>query len=302
MVTPSSHPPDPMPLTPMPRHLLNGLAGLLLGIASTSPSLADGIASIDWTLTETLTALGEPPAAVAQVSDYHSWVGEPRLPDGVTDLGLRTQPNMEQLAQQAPEHILISPMFTSQAPRLGRLAGVDTLSLYTPEVDTWSEMLALTRELGGLVARPEAAEGLIASTETRLRELRDRLPDETRPLLVVQFMDERHVRVFGKNGLFQAVLDRLGLENAWQGDTNYWGFSLVGVEALLELEARLVVVEPYPTGVEAKLAESALWQRLPSVRDGNLITLPPVWSFGALPSARRFAELLAAKLYPTPET
>jgi ferric hydroxamate transport system substrate-binding protein len=114
-------------------------------------------------------------------------------------------------------------------------------------------------------------------------------------------MDERHVRVFGENGLFQAVLERLGLENAWQGDTNVWGFSLVGLEALIEREARLVVVEPYPTGVEEKLARSALWQRLPSVRDDSLITLPPVWSFGALPSARRFAELLVAALNDAPE-
>ncbi|WP_337133788.1 ABC transporter substrate-binding protein, partial [Staphylococcus aureus] len=88
-------------------------------------------------------------------------------------------------------------------------------------------------------------------------------------------MDARHVRVFGANGLFQAVLDRLGLENAWQGDTNYWGFSLVGVEELLKLDARLVVVEPYPEGVETKLAASGLWQRQPSVRDGSLVTLPP---------------------------
>ncbi|MGM0913096.1 MAG: hypothetical protein ACQEXC_05115 [Pseudomonadota bacterium] len=40
--------------------------------------------------------------------------------------------------------------------------------------------------------------------------------------LVVQFMDERHVRVFGEGGLYQAVMDRLGLENAWRGETNAW--------------------------------------------------------------------------------
>lgn len=276
------------------RYIKRGLALLLTGLALDAS--AQDIASIDWTLAETLSALGAPPAAVAQVNDYHSWVGKPHLPEGTSDLGLRTQPNLEQLAQHPPERILISPMFASLAPRLGRVAPVESLTLYTPDDDTWTQMLTLTRELGELVGRPRAAEALIASTETRLEELRDRLPSDPSPLLVVQFMDERHVRVFGENGLFQVALDRLGLENAWQEETNYWGFSLVGVEELLEVEARLVVIEPYPTGVEEKLANSALWQHHSSVRDGNMITLPPAWSFGALPSAQRFAELLVAEL------
>ncbi|PMR73489.1 ABC transporter substrate-binding protein [Billgrantia endophytica] len=273
--------------------------GLTLGslwMAASPTAVGDSLATLDWTLAETLVALGEPPDGVAQVSDYHSWVGEPRLPSRVTDIGLRTQPNVELLARMAPERILLTPMFTHLAPRLSRIGTVDSMALYTPGDDTWEQILILTRELGMANGRQDEAEALIASTEAHFEALRQALPEEAPPLLVIQFMDERHVRVFGEHGLFQAVMDRLDLENAWQGETNSWGFSLAGLEALLELEARLVVVEPYPTGIEAKLAKSALWQHHPSVRDGSLITLPPVWSFGALPSAQRFAELLVDAL------
>ncbi len=263
---------------------------------SAKATAANDIASIDWTLAETLVALDQPPTAVAQVSDYHDWVGEPRLPDDVTDLGLRSQPNMERLAKLSPQRVLISPMFSHLAPRLEQIAPVETFSLYRPGQDTWTEMLDLTRALGELVERPDAAEALIASTESRLETLSERLPDDSQPLLIVQFMDARHVRVFGENGLFQAVMDRLGLENAWQEETNAWGFSLVGLERLVELDAQLVVVEPYPTGVEEKLRHSALWQHQTSMRDDALITIPPTWSFGALPSARRFAELIVPAL------
>ncbi|MGR4068813.1 ABC transporter substrate-binding protein [Halomonas sp. LR3S48] len=279
--------------------LLRRLAGILGWLCLTAtPSMAtsNGLATLDWTLAETLVALGAPPDAVAQVEDYHSWVGEPRLPANVADIGLRSQPNVELLAHLDPESILISPMFGHLAPRLERIGAVDTREIYTPQGDTWSQILILTRELGLATDRQSEAEALIMATEARFESLHQALPKEALPLLVVQFMDERHVRVFGENGLFQAVMDRLGLENAWQGETNYWGFSLVGLEELLELEARLVVVEPYPVGAEEKLADSALWQHHPSVRDGSLITLPPVWSFGALPSAQRFAELLVAAL------
>lgn len=289
------------------------LASAMLG--STLPALAcaqayddtaaavaganSGLVALDWTLAETLVALGISPDGVAQIVDYHSWVGEPRLSGSVMDIGLRAQPNVELLADLDPAHILISPMFSRLAPRLERIGAVDVRELYTPQGDTWSQILLLTRELGAAYSRQAEAEALIAATEARFERLRQTLPEETSPLLVVQFMDERHVRVFAERSLFQAVMERLGLENAWRGETNSWGFSLVGLEALLDLDARLVVVEPYPIGIEEKLASSALWQHHPSVRDGSMITLPPVWSFGALPSAQRFAELLAGTLADT---
>ncbi|MDL4863585.1 iron-siderophore ABC transporter substrate-binding protein [Halomonas elongata] len=254
------------------------------------------IATLDWTLAETLQALGTPPEAVAQVDAYHAWVGEPHLPGSVTDLGLRTQPNLELLSDLAPDQILISPMFANLKPRLSRIAPVQNFTLYTPGRDTWQEMRELTHGVAELVGRPEAADRLIESTETRIAELRRQLPDDVPPLLVVQFMDARHVRVFGDNGLYQAVLERLGLDNAWPGKTNAWGFSLTGIEALANLDARLVVVEPYPAGVHETLEKSGLWQGLIRDSRGDPLVLPPVWSFGALPSAQRFAEQLTAAL------
>ncbi|SEM06726.1 ABC transporter substrate-binding protein [Halomonas daqiaonensis] len=258
------------------------------------------VVTLDWTLAETLVALGVTPAGVAQRDAYHAWVSAPRLPEATVDLGLRSQPNLELLASLAPDHILISPMFANLAPRLSRIAPVATLPLYTAGHQTWPQLRELTLEVGRLVEREAAAERLIDATQTQLETLRHRLPERVPPLLVVQFMDERHVRVFGAGGLYQAVMARLGLDNAWHGETNAWGFSLVGLEQLAGLEARLVVVEPYPVGVEAALADSGLWQQQPSVRDESLVTLPPVWSFGALPSAQRFAEHLVAALEETP--
>lgn len=268
------------------------LAGLLTMHAHAAPRLA----TLDWTLAETLVAIGAPPIAVAQVESYHAWVGEPRLPNQTADLGLRTQPNLERLAALAPDDILISPMFANLAPRLSRIAPVTRMALYEPGDDTWQRLQSLTREVGELAERNAAAQALIEDTRERLAHLRQRLPEQMPPIAIVQFMDERHVRVFGANGLYQAVLEQLGIDNAWQGETNAWGFSLVGIEALSGLEGRLVVVEPFPAGLRERLDESTLWQLQPSVRAGTSLTLPPVWSFGALPSAQRFAEQLVAAL------
>nr|WP_244183043.1 ABC transporter substrate-binding protein [Halomonas songnenensis] len=253
-------------------------------------------ATVDWTIAETLVAIDAPISGVAQQQDYYDWVGEPRIPQSATDLGLRAQPNFELLAQLAPEQILISPMFASLTPRLERIAPVTSLALYSPGADTWQEMQALTRELGELTDREAAAEALIEDTQTLMASLRDAQPD-TAPLLMVQFMDARHVRIFGDNSLYNAVLEQLGLANAWEEPTNAWGFSLTGIEVLANYpDARLVIIDPLPLGVEEQLATSGLWQQLPIVKNDTLLRLPPVWSFGALPSAQRFARVLTSAL------
>ena len=65
----------------------------------------------------------------------------------------------------------------------------------------------------------------------------------------------------------KALMQRLGLRNAWQGETNAWGFSVASLEQFLAIpEARLVVVDPIPVGVSERLQEPGLWQHLPLVR------------------------------------
>ncbi|HBS81709.1 ABC transporter substrate-binding protein [Vreelandella alkaliphila] len=257
-------------------------------------------ATVDWTIAETLLAIDAPVSSVAQQSDYHQWVGEPQIPDTATDMGLRTQPNLELLAQVPPEQTLISPMFAGLTPRLERIAPVTSFSLYSPGTDTWQEMQTLTRELGELTGHQPQAEQLIAETQTLMTMLRESRPlsqSETAPLLMVQFMDARHVRVFGENSLYNAVLEQLELPNAWDQPTSAWGFALAGIEALARYpEATLVIIDPLPIGAEEQLAKSGLWQQLPSVRHDRIVRLPPVWSFGALPSAQRFARELFAAL------
>jgi len=258
------------------------------------------LATIDWTVAETLVALQAPLGGSAQKNDYHDWVGEPRLPDDIADLGLRSQPNLELLAQMKPERTLISPMFAGLTPKLERIAPVTNIELYAPGNETWQEMQTITEQIGELADREPQAKRLIEQTQALMAELRDERPD-TAPLLMIQFMDARHVRVFGDNSLYNAVLEQLELPNAWEETTNAWGFSLVGVEELARYpDATLVIVDPLPAGVEAQLEKSGLWQQLPSVRHDRMLRLPPVWSFGALPSAQRFANELVDALENAP--
>ncbi|WP_240470596.1 ABC transporter substrate-binding protein [Halomonas halocynthiae] len=261
---------------------------------------APRVASLDWTLAETLMALQAPPVALAQTHDYASWVGQ-ATPESVVDMGLRSRPNLELLVSLVPDTIVISPMFASLKPRLSTIAPVDTFSMYVPDEPVWLGLETLTRKLGVLSEREAAAERLIGASRQEVDDLAERLPDTARPLIVVQFMDARHARVFGANSLFDAVMNRLGLENAWQQPTNAWGFSLVGIEQLAAFDqARFVVVKPYPVGVAEALEDSGLWQAVASVKRGDVVNLPAIWSFGGLPSATHFARVLTAAINESP--
>ena len=255
------------------------------------------IATVDWTIAETLLALGVTPLAVGDVSAYRAWVGEPLLPADVVDIGLRAQPNRELLAELKPDRILISPLAAPLAPTLSRIAPVQSIALYDPQTDLWQRLHEATLTIAALVNKTAEAERLLAGLDRDLAQMRAELPADLPPLLVVQFIDERHVRVFGRHSLFEAVMQRLGLRNAWQGETNAWGFSVASIEQFMALPAaRLVVVDPIPVGVSERLQEPGLWQHLPLVQQAPVLHLPAVWSFGGVLAARRFATLLSEAL------
>ncbi|WP_206478163.1 hypothetical protein [Halomonas sp. KRD171] len=95
------------------------------------------------------------------------------------------------------------------------------------------------------------------------------------------------------------VITQLGLENAWQGPTNDWGFSTLTISEAFQLEGRFILLHPtysqYTT--DSALPTSGLWQ--------HWLDDPPVsidvnyWPWGGFFSALRFAESLKEALENT---
>lgn len=268
---------------------LNVEAVVASPLQSQSESLR--VAAIDWTLVEILMSLGVVPAAAAQIKDYQAWVMEPPLPEQVVDIGLRAQPNRELAASLKLDLILISPLYSALEPTLSQIASVQALATHNPEKDLWHNLVDTTRRVGELTRRSVEAEAVIEHHRTRIDQMKEKIAANTPSLLVVQFIDDRHVRVYGKGSLYDMVINRLGLQNAWKGETNRWGYTTVGIEELMT-QGYLVIVDPIPMSAERVFDNNRLWQALPAVRHDRVLSLPAVWSFGALPSAVRFADEL----------
>ncbi len=255
------------------------------------------IAALDWAWAETLLALEARPYAIAEAELYRERVVTPELPNDVIDLGLRSWPNMELLKSLQPDLILTQAGYGVQAASLEPIAPTLALPLFTAERRPLQLAEAGLDAIAAQLQREQRAFEYKAEFEQKLSRIRDSLRSyDGRPVLIVKFADERILDIYGPGSLFHNVLGRLGLENAWTEAGNHWGFSTSGLNAIARNpEARLVIIEPGPP---ERLVGSALWRAIPSVKANRVVTIPPTWVFGALPSALRFATILGKALQP----
>jgi ferric hydroxamate transport system substrate-binding protein len=280
------------------RHLLLGSAALILpGVALGVPGAAR-VACFDWALAETMLALGQPPVGIVAAGDWLRFVVEPPLPPQTADLGLQQEVNFELLAELRPDLILVSPFLANLKPQLERIAKTVSLSVYEDNGPPLAQREAVMREMAALLGRTDAADRYLAAASRSFDAASLRLGKfPKRPLLMASFIDERHVRVYGGSSLYQNVVERVGLANAWTKPTGYFGYVTVGIEELAYAQdVQFITFDPFPPDVKPALRESALWSRLPFVQAGRVSIFPPTLMFGGMPAALRFSRLLTATL------
>lgn len=283
---------------PLRRRLLTAMAlsPLLFSLPARASESLDitRIAALEWLPVELLIALDVVPLAVADIHNYNLWVQEPRIPASAIDVGQRTEPNLELLQQLNPSLILLSQGYGPSPQKLQPIAPTMEFGFNDgsgkPLTVGKNSLQQLAQRLG-LEAR---ATHHLQQFDIFLRDARSRLQGyREQPLLLFSLLDTRHVLVIGQQSLFQEVLDQLGIENAWQGETNFWGTAVVGIERLAVIKnARAIYLDHGNQAMMDKVSASPLWQALPFVRQGQLRQMPAVWFYGATLSAMRFCRLL----------
>ncbi|ELY3387597.1 Fe(3+)-hydroxamate ABC transporter substrate-binding protein FhuD [Cronobacter sakazakii] len=287
------------------RQLLKYLAGvsLLVGLpvaSKTLPALIDlhRIVATEWLAVEMLLTLGVVPYAVAETQNYRSLVKTPTLPEGVTELGLRTEPNTELLAAIKPSLVVFaegygpSPeIYRSVAPSFG-LAYSDKSGM--PLTTTCQSLMSLSARLG----RQDQAKATIHIIESEIYALKLKYAEKKRrPILLMSLVDQRHALVFGQNSLFLEVMGRAGIHGGWQGETSFWGSTVIGIEQLTMLrEIEVICFTENDDDVMASLAETALWKMMPFVKEGRFRRVPGIWYYGGPVTALHFCRLLNAIL------
>ena len=281
--------------------LVGCMATLSLAVApvrGNAQAASPRVVVFDWGVAETLLALGVAPVALSEVDGYREWVVEPALPPNVADAGLRIEPNFELIAAMRPGLILITPELEPLRAFMERIARTETLAIYQPGGNAWDHARDAARAMAKLLGHEASGENLLRRVDATIAAAKVQLGEpERRPVYLVNFIDRRHVRIYGQNSIFQNVLDRLGLANAYTGWTSFWGFVTLGIEHLAaNPEAQLIYLEPLSDEIRDALKAGPLWSALPFVRDNRVSALPPVWSFGGVASGERLARLLGERL------
>lgn len=255
-------------------------------------------ATLDWALLETLIALGSNVVAAPELQQFRNVAVEPTVPEAVADLGLRGLPNLETLFFAKPDIIFNSNFYAWADPLLSGIAPTHNLGIYLSGEDPYLMAERATIAVGQQLDSLSKAETYLRETAGRLEELRQKFAEgDGRPIVLVNLGDARHYRVFGRDSMFGSVLDRLGIENAWNGKTAYSAAAPMGIETLASMpDAWIVLIPPHPVDAIMTLDRSAFWNALPAVRDRRVVTLGSINPYGALPAVRRFAEELSKGL------
>lgn len=276
-------------------------SGLLLGAAHLPASFAAPItatprvAALEWAAVEMLAILGLAPVAVSDKQGYRDWVSAPPLSPQVTELGLRSEPNLELLAGLKPDLLILPQQAALPTDRLEKIAPLWQYPFITqqhgPLPQARNNILSLAQRL----QRHAQATAWLQGYDLQQQQFQQQFRAQrgTR-VLMFTLMTPRQALVLTADSLFGQVLTECGLHCAWQGATSVWGSVIVGIEQLLTCETDLAVMFSHDNDqLLQSLPHSPLWQQMPFVRQQRCYTLPPVWMYGSLMSAQRFTSQLA---------
>ena len=255
------------------------------------------LAAIDWAMAETAAALDLPLVAVAEKRQFLRGTAV-TLPPDCADVGLRGSPNLEALSLVAPDLILSSNFYSFVEPQLGRIAPVFTQNMFIPTEPALPKALSALETLAIQLDRGEVGHRVRRDFETAFDALRVRATGfAARPFVVMTVGDARHVQIYGSDSLYGGALRRIGLTNAWDGDTEFGFNAPVPLSRLIDFpQAHLVIAGAVPVTARRAIGQSALWSALPPVRAGRVSYLPDQMPFGGAPSGLRFASHLVTAL------
>ncbi|MBW7472690.1 ABC transporter substrate-binding protein [Marinobacter sp. F4218] len=258
------------------------------------------VVALNWAATEALLLLGVTPVGVADKAGYSVWVKEPELPEAVPNIGTRVAPSLEAIAELKPDLIVTSSEMAPATDLLERIAPTYVISVYKKDSRPFSKAREMLLTLGEILDLEERAQAILTDIDHTLAAQRERLRRhgaDDQPVALVNFLDDRHVRIYAPNGLYQTALNALGLTNAWPHAGNYWGFSVVGLEAIAAYpDSRIVVIEPTRPGLSEHLEDSPFWTYLPAVQRDEIYQVDAVWPFGGVFPVMRLASNLTDAL------
>lgn len=257
---------------------------------------AERVAVLEWQQVEDVLTLCVTPVAVADTAGYSLWNSAEELPDGVEDVGGRSEPNLDALYATDPDLIIVEAnTATDEIITTLEGRGVPVLATKGADVaDPVQNMLDTFELIGQGLGREDRAAEVVEEFEAHLEEGKAAVANvEQREFVYLDGSIQGGnvaLRPFGQGSLMGELGEALGMQNAWTGEVDdAYGLGQTDIEGMTEVgEATFFYTgtEDPDNDVVAELQKNQIWNSLPPVAEGRAHAFPPgVWTFGGPRSA-----------------
>ncbi|MFE3598786.1 iron-siderophore ABC transporter substrate-binding protein [Streptomyces sp. NPDC059142] len=262
---------------------------------------AERIAVLEWQQIEDALTLCVTPTAVSDAKGYRTWVSAEKLPDGVTDIGTREEPDLDTLYAAKPDLIVVEA-FKADDETIKKLEkrGVPVMATRGAyPADPIGNMREVFSMIGKATGRTERADQVLKEFDDHLATAKKRVTDADLPTKDFLFFDgwlqggNLTIRPYGEGALFTAIGEQLGMTPAWTDDVNKahgdggvdpaYGLAQTDVEGLTAVgNANLFHANDDGVGGYVKaLEKNPIWKSIPAVKEGRAHAFPArVWGAG----------------------
>lgn len=228
---------------------------------------------------------------VKPVGAVESWAEKPVYEylrgqmDGVVNLGIETQPNLEEIIALKPDLIIASKVRHEKIySQLNEIAP----TVMVKEVYQWKDTLDICAKA---LNREEKAEEFFAEWDEKTSYFKEKAADKIKDtkVAVIDFRAD-HARIV-YTGFAATVLDDMGIERPESHKKEEWGVMLQSEEAIPQMEADLIFDQTNLNEAENvtnrdKWTSNPLWSNLTAVKNNQVYPVNSVfWNSGGGPQA-----------------
>jgi ABC-type Fe3+-hydroxamate transport system substrate-binding protein len=271
------------------------------------------IVVLEWTYAEDLLALGVQPVGVADIEGMNNYVNLTNLDgvslslsDSVVDVGLRSEPNFEVISQLEPDLIIGVP-FNHEAI-YDQLSEIAPTLLFNPwdmqedNVGEFEQMEQIFIAIADATGRHDQGVAVLDRMNQTFEEAAATIQASGaagQPFVLVNafpYEDSIDMRISTHNSQGSEIIEKLGMENAWEVEYEQYGFSNIGLENLVALEDANFFYISGSVGDDVfavTYKDNPVWRALNFVEEGRVYPLGEGTCIYCGPIS---AELLAEKV------
>lgn len=264
------------------------------------------VIALEWVYVENLLALGIQPVGIADIKGYNNFVNiKPQLSEKVVDIGTRAEPSLEAIAKLKPDLILgVEQRHQEISNLLNSIAPTFLFNPYPSEnnANQLEEMQQTFTKIAKTVNREEQGKLVLDEMQQNVDKAKKQLSNikvSQNQFVLAQLSDSGpQFRLFSDNSMAIQILNKIGLENAWKGTFDIFGFNTVGVEALPKVEeANFIYITADNNVYWQNLQNNPVWKGLEFVQQNRIYPIEAdTWVFGGPLSAELLVEKVVAAL------